>query len=134
MMKFFKLWLPVFGWCGLIFYLSGIPQLTTGWGTWDFILRKIAHMIEYFILVFLFYRAFRGSFDLTTFYLILWSFSLSFLYAVSDEIHQYFIPTRYCRVADILIDTAGILAFFILLKYKKDFLEKLCPEAKRSRL
>ncbi len=131
-MKFIKLWVPVFFWCALIFYLSGIPQLTTGWGVWDFILRKIAHMTEYFILVFLLYRAFRGSFNLATFYLILWSFSLSFLYASLDEVHQAFVPKRCSSPLDVFIDIAGIIAFFILLKHKKDFIEKLCPESKRS--
>ena len=126
-MKFFKLWVPALFWCWLIFYLSDIQGLATGWGTWDFILRKIAHMTEYFILAFLLYRAFRGSFNLVTFYLILWSFSLSFLYAVSDEVHQYFVPTRYGCAEDVLIDTIGIIAFFVFLKYKKDFVEKLCP-------
>ncbi len=96
------------------------------------ILRKIAHMTEYFILVFLLYRAFRGSFNLATFYLILWSFSLSFLYAVSDEVHQAFVPQRYSSPLDVFIDIAGIIAFFIVLKHKKDFIEKLCPESKRS--
>ena len=87
-MKFFKLWVPVFGWCWVIFYLSGIPQLGTGWGVWDLILRKAAHITEYFILAVLLYRALKGSINLSSFYLSVWTFSLSFLYAVSDEIHQ----------------------------------------------
>ena len=32
-----------------------------------------------------------------------------FLYSVTDEIHQYFIPGRAMRFSDVLIDTAGIL-------------------------
>lgn len=132
-MKFLKLWVPVFSWAGLIFYLSSIPDLSTGLGFWDLILRKIAHMAEYFILALLLYRAFRGSFNSAAFYLILWPFSLSFLYAVSDEIHQAFVPMRYSSPIDIVIDTAGIIAFFILLKHKRDFIEKLCPGYKRSK-
>lgn len=118
-MKFFKLWSPVFGWCVFIFYLSSIPQLTTGWGVYDLILRKIAHMAEYFILAFLLYRAFKGSFDLSSFYLIFWTFILSVLYAISDEIHQHFVPTRNASAADIFIDITGIVIFCIL---KKPFL------------
>jgi len=117
-MKFFKLWVPVFGWCGLIFYLSSIPNLGTGWGTWDTILRKAAHITEYFILVFLLYRAFKGSFDLSSFYLLFWSCVLSFLYAVSDEIHQAFVPTRSPSVKDVLIDSVGIIVFYLFVKYK----------------
>lgn len=29
------------------------------------------------------------------------------LYAVSDEIHQYFVPGRACMISDMLLDTAG---------------------------
>lgn len=42
------------------------------------------------------------------------------LYAVSDEIHQYFVPGRACMVRDILLDTCGsltgIVAAFIMAK------------------
>lgn len=30
-----------------------------------------------------------------------------FLYAVSDEIHQYFVPGRACMFTDMLLDTCG---------------------------
>ncbi len=120
-MKFFKLWVPVFAWCWFIFYLSGIPQLGTGWGVWDLILRKAAHITEYFILTFLLYRAFKGYFNFSSFYLSLWTFSLSFLYAVSDEIHQAFVPTRDPSAKDVFIDTIGIIAFYLLIKYNNKF-------------
>ncbi len=103
-------------WCILIFYLSDTPNLTTGLGIWDFILRKIAHMVEYFILAVLLYRAFKGSFVLGFSYLIFWPSVLSFLYAVSDEIHQLFVPTRNGNAGDVLIDGIGI-TFFVLQKF-----------------
>ncbi len=121
MIKFLKLWVPVFGWCGLIFYLSGIPNLNTGWGIWDLILRKIAHMTEYFILAALLYRAFKRSFNLSTSYLLFWSVVLSFLYAVSDEIHQAFVPTRNPSPKDVFIDTIGIVVFYVFIKYSNKF-------------
>jgi len=117
-MKFIKLWTPVFIWCWFIFYLSSIPGLNTGWGIWDLILRKIAHMLEYFILAALLYRALKGSFNLSHFYLIFWPLVLSFLYAVSDEIHQAYVPTRSASPKDVLIDTVGIIAFYFLVRYK----------------
>ena len=118
MIKLLKLWPPVFTWCWFIFYLSSIPNLGTGWGFWDLILRKIAHILEYFILVALLYRAFKGSFNLSSFYLIFWPLILSFLYAVSDEIHQAFVPTRGPSPIDVFIDTIGIVVFYILIKYQ----------------
>jgi VanZ family protein len=108
-------------WAGLIFGLSSIPQLTTGWGLWDFIFKKSAHITEYFILTWLLYRAFKGSFNLSFLYLFLWPFILSFLYAVSDEIHQLFVPGRSGNPVDVVIDTLGIIGFFIFLKYKDKF-------------
>ena len=42
------------------------------------------------------------------------------LYAVSDEIHQYFVPGRACMLRDMLLDTcgslAGIVAALVALK------------------
>ena len=111
-MKFLKLWFPVFIWCGGIFYLSGIPNLQTEWGFWDSILRKFAHITEYFILTFLLYRAIKKSFALSPSYLIFWPFILSFLYAISDEIHQNFVPTRSGNIGDVLIDALGIILFY----------------------
>ncbi len=113
-----KLWPPVFIWCGFIFYLSSIPGLNTGWGNWDLILRKIAHILEYFILAGLLYRAFKGSFQLSSFHLTFWPLALSFLYAASDEIHQAFVPTRSPSPKDVLIDTVGIAAFYFLIRYQ----------------
>lgn len=56
------LWLPVALWCGLIFFLSSIPDLRIpALGVWDFIFRKIAHFIEYAALTILIYRALNGT-------------------------------------------------------------------------
>lgn len=39
---------------------------------------------------------------------------ICFLYACSDELHQYFVPERSCRFTDILIDTAGAMTGIII--------------------
>lgn len=119
-MKFLKFWLPVFIWCGVIFYFSSIPNLETPWGIGDFILRKSAHITEYFILTFLLYRALGGYFCLSSGNLILWSFMLALLYAVSDEAHQAFVPGRGPTIIDIFIDTTGVSGFlFFKSRIKK---------------
>lgn len=52
-----------------------------------------------------------------------------FLYACSDELHQYFVPGRSCQFTDVLIDTGGALTgmlfsfivfavIALILKYK----------------
>ena len=39
---------------------------------------------------------------------------LGVLYAVSDEIHQRFVPGRSCELRDVLIDTCGVLLGVII--------------------
>lgn len=118
MVKFLKLWAPVIVWAGFIFFLSGVPNLKTDL-EYDFLLRKIGHIAEYFILTAFLYRAFKGSFNISVFSLFMYPAVLAFFYAVSDEIHQYFVLGRFCSVRDVLIDSLGIMAFCILVRIKK---------------
>lgn len=37
------------------------------------------------------------------------------LYAVSDELHQYFVPGRYCDFKDILADVTGAILIQVVL-------------------
>ncbi len=117
-MKLFKLWGPVVVWAGVIFYFSSIPYLKTNL-EYDFLLRKIAHITEYFIFTFLLYRAFRNSFNMNVFRLFMYPAVFSLLYAISDEIHQYFVLGRNCSIQDVLIDAIGIISFYIFIRIKK---------------
>jgi VanZ family protein len=96
-----SLWLPVVAWAGLIFGLSSVPDLGTGLGGWDLVLRKIAHATEYAILGALLARALGRS----------WlAFAIGLAYAVSDEAHQAFVPGRMGAPLDVAIDTVGVAA------------------------
>ncbi len=99
-----KYWLPVLLWCSLIFYLSSIQHLDTGWGMSDFILRKCAHMFEYGVLYLFSRRAFAKTTSLPP---TAAAFVFTVLYAASDEFHQSFVPTRGPSVKDVLIDSTG---------------------------
>jgi len=92
-------WLPVVAWAGLIFTLSSIPDLGTGLGGWDLLLRKLAHAAEFAVLGVLFLRAVERP---------ALAFLLASAYAVSDEIHQIFVPGRLGSPLDVLIDMAGV--------------------------
>jgi VanZ family protein len=92
-------WLPVVAWAGLIFALSSIPDLGTGLGGWDLVLRKAAHVAEYAILGALLTRAVVSPWA---------AFALGTLYALTDELHQHFVPGRQASVLDVLIDAAGV--------------------------
>jgi VanZ family protein len=96
---FLRLWVPVLVWAGLIFALSSIPDLGTGLGGWDLVLRKIAHAGEYAVLGALLQRALARP-GL--------AFALGVAYAVSDEIHQSFVPGRQGSPLDVALDAAGV--------------------------
>ncbi len=84
-------------------------------------IRKLAHFSEFLILGILAYL-YISECKIKNNYL--WSMLLSFLYAISDEIHQIFVPGRYCAITDILIDTFGafigiLFIHLIINKWKK---------------
>jgi VanZ family protein len=99
-------WIPVVLWAGLIFTLSSIPDLGTGLGLWDLVLRKLAHAAEYAVLGALVYRALRHEPI---------AIALSSAYAVTDEVHQSFVDGRAGSPVDWLVDTAGIVVGVLLL-------------------
>ena len=92
-------WLPVVAWAGLIFILSSIPDLGTGLGGWDLVLRKLAHAAEFAVLGLLLVRALARPWA---------AFWLGSAYAVTDEIHQAFVPGRLGSPVDVAIDAAGV--------------------------
>lgn len=79
------------------------------------IIRTIAHFIEYFILgiiVFMFIMYTAGK---KTYTRILYTFIICGVYALTDEIHQYFVPGRAMQLSDWLTDAAGILSGIIIM-------------------
>lgn len=81
--------------------------------TASFVVRKLAHFTEYMILgIFLALDAvdIAGRREAGTNKLLLWfiPFIIGTLYAVTDELHQSFVPGRSCEVRDMIIDCAGV--------------------------
>ncbi|ATD54028.1 VanZ family protein [Clostridium chauvoei] len=76
------------------------------------IVRKTAHFSEYLILFAFAYNVLILYTDKKSARIC--SLIFVFLYACSDEIHQYFIPGRAMAFKDILIDTSGGLFGFII--------------------
>ena len=120
-------------WCFLIFYFSNqsgsvsnhssglivkIVRIIIPTGNIElltFIIRKLAHMFLYFMLTILTYNCFK-QFNFKKKYLII---LFCFLYAISDEIHQIFVPGRACQLKDILIDSVGSITGIYLFKLLK---------------
>ena len=71
----------------------------------EVIIRKVAHITEFAILSILYCFVFNSfGYNIRT---TIWTVMFVFIYALSDEIHQYFVPGRACRLYDIVIDTVG---------------------------
>ncbi len=121
-MKILKLWGPVIFWAGMIFYFSNQPRIGSGLeeveaGLVDLALRKCVHVFEYFMLNILFYRALKGSFKLDPKKLFLCSVVFSVIYALLDEYHQSFVPSRTSSIYDVMIDSIGIVGSYILIRF-----------------
>ena len=80
-----------------------------------FVMRKIAHFTEYAILGFLAARAFRTS---TQRWFLICA-ALVVVYALLDEYHQSFVPSRTASIFDSFIDMAGGLAALIFIRSRK---------------
>ncbi len=137
--SFFIYWLPVVLWMAVAFTASGdtrsyqhssriiapllrwlFPHISQG--TVDFIVliaRKCAHLTEYAIMAFLFWRALRKprrhdprpwSWREAVISIVCVAF-----YASTDEMHQFFVATRQASVHDVVIDTVGAAVGMILL-------------------
>ena len=87
----------------------------------SFIIRKLAHFTEYFILGILLYNCFIISFNMNLYIPII----ICIMYAISDEIHQLFVSGRVFQVRDIIIDTCGgIIGIILFHIYKQKFDKK----------
>ncbi len=136
---FFKYWLPVVFWMGLIF--GGSTDVMSSQRTsriigpllrWfnpnvseatiravQVVLRKGGHVTEYSVLAVLLWRARRKPFKNDP---RQWSWNeaarvvfYSGLYAASDEFHQSFVPSRDASAWDALLDVVGATAGMLVL-------------------
>ena len=73
---------------------------------YDFWIRKTAHLTIYLVLGFLIISLLKEYTTIDRKSIII-ACIISILYAISDEIHQSFVPGRSCELRDILIDSTG---------------------------
>jgi VanZ family protein len=107
MRKFIRFWLPVVGYCILIFVQSSYPsppQLPR----FEFS-DKLLHLAGYGLLAFLFCRAFNSSERWRNRRVVLFMLAVvaTTVYGASDEWHQSFVAGRSCELADAVADFAG---------------------------
>jgi len=95
----------------VIFAFSSIPSLSTGLGTWDTVLRKGAHIVEYAILGALLYRALERE---------ALALAAGIAYAATDEFHQRFVHGRHSSPVDVAIDAVGLaLGMLVWLRLRE---------------
>ena len=139
--KFMQYWFPVILWMVFIFWLStdtfssaNTAQVIEKVFHWLFpwlsqldlklihaITRKVAHVVEYFILGSLLFCAYRSDSSLTWHpKWTIWAIITIILYAVSDEFHQSFVPSRTASIVDVSIDVVGgILSQIAIMLWNK---------------
>ncbi|MCA9399450.1 MAG: VanZ family protein [Candidatus Omnitrophica bacterium] len=109
MLNFLRFWFPVILYSGIIFYVSGQPNVAISWDIPN--IDKVVHAIEYAILGFLTTRAVFGTVPDGSNWRILYicGIFLAILYGLSDEYHQAFVPGRTSSAADFLADSLGAI-------------------------
>jgi VanZ family protein len=131
-------WILIALWCWLIFFMSNqnagessnlslyLADLLNRWlknifgphvlTLSEHVVRKCAHFIEYLVLGWLLFMGFldRSSPGRTVLLVII----AGFLFAVSDEVHQLFVPGRTMRQFDVLVDMAGIALAVIMMHHR----------------
>ena len=100
-------WAGVFLWMAVIFIMSSLP----GEDIPDFNipnLDKAVHFFEFFILAILLLRAFLKSYyGVSPVKMVVLAAAIAFIYALSDEFHQYFVPGRNADILDFIVDILG---------------------------
>jgi len=101
------IWGPVAGYLGLIYYLSSRPN--AGWAR-DYP-DKVLHALEYMALALLLARGLNdGILKPMPARRLLLAWALCVAYALSDEIHQSFVPNRSSDWRDVAADAVGASA------------------------
>ena len=101
-----KFWFPVFGYSAIIFCLSSIPGgpapafLPPGWD-------KVAHTVEYVPWGLLAARALRLTVGSNSGKIWWFAALAGFMYGLTDEFHQGFVPGREVSIYDALADFVG---------------------------
>ena len=115
-------WLLILAWMGVIYFFSDQPNLKSDLAPmWDTILRKIAHMAEFFILAYLLFNAYRLS-GIGLFQALYMASTIAIVYAFFDEWHQGGVVGRHQSYLDVGIDSLGVFTFAGLrYKYRKNY-------------
>ncbi len=119
MKRFVTYQLPAILWMLIIFLLSSRQRVGVSETYWiNFFIFKTLHVIEYAFLYALTLRALAsGKQPSKKTYSI--ALLVTILYAISDEMHQTFVPTREGTLRDVIIDSIGATSMMFVLKHDR---------------
>ena len=128
MKKYFWYYAPVLLWMVGIFIMSSRQSVDVSEELIiNFIVFKTIHVIEYAILFMLWFRALQSGSDNESKIgaSLKYAFGAALIYAISDEVHQTFVPTRQGALRDVFIDLIGISLMYIYIKNNFRFVKRL---------
>lgn len=100
-------WLPALLLAAVIWKLSATPDLAVASGWLDTVTRKVAHVAVFALLCGACVLGLRAQ-RLSVATSLICGAALALGYAVLDEYHQSFVPTRVGTPVDVAIDALGV--------------------------
>ena len=102
----------------MIFTLSSMT-FGGGYGTTN-MNATLYHFLAFFFLeAFLLISLLQGK---KNYSLLVLGITISIIYGITDELHQFFVPGRYCSIFDVGIDSLGVLSagmiYFVRMKFR----------------
>lgn len=97
------------------------------------IIRKIAHFSIYTWVGFLI-MSFFSTYPIKENKRIIISLGIGVLYAISDEIHQSFVPDRSCQITDVILDSMGVLLGILVLLMMLEIHKKIKTKINRQNI
>ena len=138
MTSFARYWLPPLAWMALIWSVSsdlGSTDHSAGPFAWiigalfpwatpaqidlaHLIARKIGHMVEYAILAALWFRTLYAGRRLPFTSSARLALAISIVWAITDELHQSFVPSRTASAMDVIFDSTGAGLVLLALRLR----------------
>lgn len=97
--------------------------------TMQLFVRKFAHFTIYAIGGFLIMN-YSYTIEKTMKKKILYSTIFGGIYAITDEVHQFFIPGRSAQIWDVFLDTSGVIAGVFVYIILRKVIERIRNKAK----
>jgi VanZ family protein len=139
MTQFLRIWTPVLLWAVLIsvFSTDDFSSVNTSsyvdpvihWmfpsapievgGYVNLMVRKLAHLTEYFVFAWLLARGFKSSSNagLRSRW-VLWTLLIVGFYASTDELHQLYVSSRTASARDVLLDFLGGCCAVLMMEFR----------------